>query len=224
MDHEAKYKPREEWPDFVTDSLERVGIGRYETVETITPKIEALGLQIVEMREDWTSMIATRPLYYAVVIDPSDHLSVHGQGWSETDYAESLAWATAWVLNDRDDRRLRRERHLASTDPIDDVLSSYGLTVRAAMLNMKTLPEDAPTEEFVAHVSVGDEVVARVETPLCRGGIQWNQRKELRLQLQLLKWARECDIKERLGLVRLIIDPGTPQQRAYPVNRGEVTS
>jgi ribosome-binding protein aMBF1 (putative translation factor) len=220
MSDKDKFQPRQEWPDFITQPLEHVGIGRYETVETIKPKIESLGLQVVALNEDWGGVASTYPLYYAAVIDPNDEDSVRGEYWSSTDYAEALAWATATALNDREERQQRREERLASTDPDGYILREFGETVREAKERLGILPDDAPKQEFVAQIVVGEEVVSRVEMPFIRGGKQWDRNDEQSLELRLAEWAMKSDLKQRVGPIRLVVDPATDQQREYPVNRG----
>ena len=224
MGDQEKFQPRHEWPDYVTQTLERVGIGQYETVETIRPKIESLGLQIIAMDEDRGGMLSTYSLYYAAVIDPNDQASIRGEYWSNTDYAEALAWAAAHVLRDREERQQRNADRLASTEPDDYVFQEFGATVQATRSHLGTLPDDAPKDDFVAHLLVGEEVVARVEMPFVRGGKEWTNEDEQSLQLALAQWAWQCDLRQRVGPVQLVLAPGTPQQTDYPVARKGVVS
>jgi hypothetical protein len=60
---------RREWPDYMRAVLEPAGITPYETVDSIRPKIEAIGFRIEAMREDWGGMLSTYPLYYTEVVD-----------------------------------------------------------------------------------------------------------------------------------------------------------
>lgn len=170
MGERSKFQPRNEWPNWISEPLERVGIGRYETVETILPKIEDLGLEVLAMEEDWGGMLSTYPLYYAAVTDPKNESSIRGEYWSEPDYAEALAWATARVLDDRASRERQRLERLASTEPDEYTLREFGPTLAAAriLLRNRGLPGDAPTQEFAADILVGDEVIARVATPFSR--------------------------------------------------------
>jgi len=221
MGERSKFQPRNEWPNWISEPLERVGIGRYETVETILPKIEDLGLTVLAMEEDWGGMMSTYPLYYVAVTDLKDESSIRGEYWSETDYAEALAWATARVLDDRATRERQRLERLASTEPDEYTLREFGLTLAAARfyLRNRALPEDAPTQEFAADILVGDEVIARVATPFPRGTSKWDADKETQFQDTVRELAKACDLRGRRGPVRLVLDPGTMQQVAEDVDR-----
>lgn len=101
MDEGPDYGKPRDWPQDILDLLEPLGITQYETLDTIKPKLDAAGFKIVAMSEDKGGMLSTYPLYYAAVYgsDPDD--DIRGEYWSETDYAEALAWAASAVLRER---------------------------------------------------------------------------------------------------------------------------
>jgi hypothetical protein len=208
-----------EWPDDIKETLERVGITPNETVGSIGPKIRALGFEIRDTHIDHGGIIPTYPLYYAAVADPNDEDGILGQYWSSTGYAEALAWATARVLVERDMKARRLQEHLESSDPNEYILPEFGPTCDAAPgLDGRPLyPEDP--EIAIAEVFVGDEKIVHISMPYARQIGRWSDEQEQQLQQAVGDLAQTCDLKNRKGILTLVIEPGKPGEIRETVDR-----
>ncbi|MDP9363135.1 MAG: hypothetical protein M3Q10_02685 [Chloroflexota bacterium] len=199
---DPRFEPREEWPNWVREPLEKVGITPYETVDTIRPKIEALGFRIVAMHLDRGSPMSTHPLYYAEVIDPHRKDGILGQYWSPTDFAEALAWATSRVLQDNEEHeRRRRERTGTPRFEIPEFGPSDGDLIRQRYPYY---------EQRVAAAVIGNGgVVAEVAAPSRRTlGLRWDDAEEDRFRKAVVDNARAFAAAEGLGPIRIVLDPG----------------
>lgn len=92
-----------ELPSWVTQVLEKAGIDPNADVLTIRERLASLGLEVLELGEDWSGVPHGAPRYLAAVTDPRDPESPVGLHWSNSGYREALVRATAEVLRDQDD-------------------------------------------------------------------------------------------------------------------------
>ena len=131
-------QPRQEWIDGMEKRLATIGIGRGETLQSITDKIKAAGLKIVALQEDPGRSFPTYSLYYAQVADPADSEAKVGRHYSTVDHADALTWATHRVLEDREQRQPNGEdenspqKRSRTRSTVNGDLHSSLLTVRGA--------------------------------------------------------------------------------------------
>lgn len=90
-------------PRWARQVLARAGINMRGPVSALRQQVESVGLEVLELGEDWSGVPRERPRYFAAVAAGRGPQAVVSLHWSGHGYTEALAWATAEAL-----RRSRR--------------------------------------------------------------------------------------------------------------------